>query len=126
MVSLSIIYPDMDLHVTGCADLGKSVSRGVPSVEGNFPGGKIVALRTVGLLCEHRVVQETVYGTTLPEAIDALNATLADAFCEIAYTDEAAEAECWTINTVNVKPCVVKLMKEAHLTTDERGRPVYK
>jgi hypothetical protein len=103
VIAFNIIYPDMIVHVDGCADFGKSVSR-------NYMNG---------------INTEQVSGETLSAAIDALNETLADAFCEIAYTDESVEAGCWTINTANLKPCVKALMKKERITTDERGRPVH-
>jgi hypothetical protein len=102
--SITIISPAMEVHVTGCADIAKTVAKRYSK-----------ATKTVG-----EMTANEYEGDTIVQAILAADEDLADWFCEEPYQ---ANATAWTVRTSHPAPCFLKTLKGVSFGDD--GRPVY-
>lgn len=104
-VSITIIWPAMEVHRTGCQDIARVVK-----------ASHSKATRTVGEM------STTVYtGSDIVAAIKAADQDMADSFCEEAYQDDMTH---WTVRTCSTAPCMSAMLKG--VAFDDRGRPSWK
>jgi hypothetical protein len=105
VVSITIISPAMEAHVTGCGDIAKTVAKRYSK-----------ATKTIGEMSPN------VYeGETIVEAIITCDTDLAGWFGQDEpYNPNAAE-QAWTFTTCHQAPCVRELLKGVKF--DQNGRP---
>jgi len=102
-ISLTLVndgHGNEAIHLTGCSDIAK-------------------ALRVVGS-SKHEAT-----GANVAEALRSLDTYMAGWFGEQPYTQSSRDNGCWTVETVEIKPCAAKMIKAAGVTFDaETGRPI--
>ena len=104
---LTLLWPAMELHVAGCADIERSVRRH------RTTRGENVESRT------------TYRGSDIVRTIVKADTDMAGAFCEDPYTESSRENGCWSFETCHIAPCVKPLLRG--VTFDKvTGKPEWK
>jgi hypothetical protein len=101
MISISLITPAMEVHMTGCADIARSIKQGRTKHN------------------DQAELENKFTGETMVEAIIAADEDMAEMFGEEAYTQSSRDNGCWQFVTCQVAPCV----KITGIAFDQDGRP---
>ena len=87
------IYPAMELHKAGCADIARTMKQG-------WTNSKAQA--------ESR---ETFRASSIVKLIVAIDKEFAAMFGEAPYTESALDNGCWTAATAHQAPCFKEMLK---------------